>query len=418
MIKKLRNKMLFMSMISIFCLVVVAFTAIYAITYNHTEQNIQNSLERTYRFHRPGRMRFWNQDGEAAQGEERKFNFEKRELRDVSNFSVYVDKEGNVHTDSFFGENSAHYEAVAKEALKQNSQSGEFQSKGLIWRFQTREIRDGAKIMALVDITAEKGMLRHLIISFGASAFILLALIFFISLLFSNRAMRPVTEAWDKQKQFVADASHELKTPLTAINTNIDVLLTKGENKIKDEEKWLNYIKTETKRLGELTGNLLYMAKMDSDTPMEKLRASVSEIVESATLNLEAVAFEKGIAIETSVEKDIYGVVSAPNITRLVVILLDNAIKYTPKKECIYVTLKKSGKDCAELSVRNTGSFISKADAERIFDRFYRGDESRSSAGYGLGLAMAKEIVKAHKGKISVRSSEENGTEFIVTLPL
>lgn len=418
MIKKLRNKMLFMSMISIFCLVVVAFTAIYAITYNHTEQNIQTALDRTYRFHRPVRMRFRGQEGEEGNNGERKYNFEKRELRDVSNFSVFVDKEGNVHTDSFFGENSKHYETVAKEALMQNSDSGEFQSKGLIWRFKTREIKDGAKIIALVDVTAEKGMLRQLIISFGASAFVLLAVIFFISLLFSNRAMRPVTEAWDKQKQFVADASHELKTPLTAINTNIDVLLTKGENKIKDEEKWLRYIKTETQRLSELTGNLLCMAEMDSDAPMEKTWASVSEIVESATLNLEAVAFEKGITVENSIEKDIYGMVSSPNITRLAVILIDNAIKYAPKKESIYVTLKKSGKECAELSVRNTGSFIAKEDTEKIFDRFYRGDESRSSAGYGLGLAMAKEIVKSHKGKISVKSSEENGTEFIATFSL
>ena len=416
MIKKLRNKMLFMSMISIFCLIVVAFTAIYAITYNHTEQNIQNSLERTYRFYRPGRMRFWNQEGEAGPGEERKFNFEKRELRDVSNFSVFVDGEGNVHTDSFFGENSEHYETVTNEALSQNSSSGEFLCKGLIWRFQTREIKDGAKIIALVDITAEKGMLRHLIISFGASAFVLLAVIFFISLLFSNRAMRPVAEAWDKQKQFVADASHELKTPLTAINTNIDVLLTKGENKIKDEEKWLRYIKTETQRLSELTGNLLYMAKMDTDAPVEKRRSSVSEIAESAVLNLEAIAFEKGLIIESKIEKDVYGVVSPSHITRLVLILLDNAIKYSPKNEKIYVSLKKTGKENIVLSVRNMGSVIEPGDTERIFDRFYRTDESRSTPGYGLGLSMAKEIVKNHKGKISVKSSEEYGTEFTVVI--
>ena len=412
MIKKLRNKMLLMSMISIFCLIIVAFSAIYAITYNHMEQNIQAALERTYSFHRPGRFPFHNPDFNPEDGKTPRYT--QRELRDIRNFSVFVDSEGNVHTDSMLGENSEHYENVAKAALRQNFPAGEFNSEDVIWRFETKEIKDGAKIIALVDITAEKGMLKQLIISFGASAFVLLAIIFFISLLFSNRAMRPVSEAWDKQKQFVADASHELKTPLTAINTNIDVLLSKGENKIKDEEKWLRYVKTETERLGELTGNLLFMAKMDTDVPVEKRRVSISEIVESTVLNLEAVAFEKGVKIDADIAPEIFGAVSSSQITRLVLILMDNAIKYSPKNETVYVSLKKYGKDHSELSVRNTGSVISKENLEKIFDRFYRVDESRSTTGYGLGLSMAKEIVKVHKGKISVKSSEEYGTEFTV----
>ncbi len=413
MIKKMRNKMLLMSMISIFCLIVVAFSAIYAITYNHMEHNIQAALERTYSFHRPGRFRLPAPD--LRDENEKRPEDMRRELRDISNFSVLVDSEGNVHTDSMLGENSEHYENVAKEALRQNALAGEFASEDVIWRFQTREIKDGAKIIALVDITAEKGMLRQLIISFGASAFVLLAIIFFISLLFSNRAMRPVSEAWDKQKQFVADASHELKTPLTAINANIDVLLSKSENKIKDEEKWLRYVKTEAERLSELTGNLLFMAKIDTDVPIEKTKASLSEIVESTVLNVEAVAFEKGVKIDADIEPDIFGEVSSSHITRLVLILMDNAIKYSPKNETVYVSLKKQGRDHTELRVRNEGSVIPKEELEKIFDRFYRVDESRSTSGYGLGLSMAKEIVKIHKGKISVKSTQENGTEFIIT---
>lgn len=413
MIKKMRNKMLLMSMISIFCLIVVAFSAIYAITYNHMEQNIHAALERTYSFHRPGRFRFPSPDFKPE--DTKKPENLQRPLRDIGNFSVFVDREGNVHTDSMLGENSEHYEEVAKVALKQNAPGGEFVSEDVIWRFRTREIKDGAKIIALVDITAEKGMLRQLIISFGASAFVLLAIIFFISLLFSNRAMRPVSEAWDKQKQFVADASHELKTPLTAINANIDVLLSKRENKIKDEEKWLRYVQTEVQRLSELTGNLLFMAKIDTDVPIEKTKASLSEIVESTVLNVEAVAFEKGVKIDADIEPEIFGEVSSSHITRLILILMDNAIKYSPKNETVYVSLKKQGRDNIELRVRNAGSVIPKEELEKIFDRFYRVDESRSTSGYGLGLSMAKEIVKIHKGKISVKSSQENGTEFTIT---
>ena len=413
MIKKMRNKMLLMSMISIFCLIAVAFSAIYAITYNHTEQNIREALKRTYSFHRPGRIRMPSPDLIPSEGK-RPENLE-RALKDISNFSVFVDTEGNVHTDSMLGENSEHYEEVAKEALRQNKTEGEFESEGVIWRFGTREIKDGSKIIALVDITAEKGMLKQLVISFGASAFVLLAIIFFISLLFSNRAMRPVSEAWDKQKQFVADASHELKTPLTAINANIDVLLSKSDSKIKDEEKWLRYVQTEVQRISELTGNLLFMAKMDADIPMQKIKTSVSEIAQTAVLNFEAVAFEKGIKIEDDIEPDVYAIIDTSQITRLVVILLDNAIKYSPKNETVYISLKKQGKDHIELSVRNTGSVIKQENIEKIFDRFYRVDASRSTVGYGLGLSMAKEIVKSHKGKINVKSSPENGTEFIVT---
>ncbi len=413
MIKKMRNKMLLMSMISIFCLIIVAFSAIYAITYNHTEQNIHVALERTYSFHRLGRFRLPSPDLKPE--DTKRPENPQRALKDISNFSVFVDSTGNVHTDSMLGENSEHYEEVAKVALKQNTSHGEFSSEDVIWRFQTREIKDGAKIIALVDITAEKGMLRQLVISFGVSAFILLAIIFFISLLFSNRAMRPVSEAWDRQRQFVADASHELKTPLTAINANIDVLLSRGDSKIKDEEKWLRYVQTEVHRISELTGNLLFMAKIDAEVPMEKVRASVSEIVESVVLNFEAVAFEKGIKIESDIETDVYGIVDSSQITRLIIILIDNAIKYSPKNETVYVSLKKPGKDHIELSVRNTGSVIGQGDIEKIFDRFYRVDKSRSTSGYGLGLSMAKEIVKSHKGKINVKSSEENGTEFIIT---
>ena len=414
MIKKLRNKMLLMSMISIFCLIIVAFSAIYAITYNHTEQNIQTALNRTYSFHRPGGFRL-PAPGLMGEGEKRPENVQ-RELRDIRNFSVLIDSDGNVHTDSMLGENSEHYEEVAKVALNQNALGGEFVSEDVIWRFQTREVKDGAKIIALVDVTAEKGMLRQLVISFGASAFILLAIIFFISLLFSNRAMKPVSEAWDKQKQFVADASHELKTPLTAINANIDVLLSKSENKIKDEEKWLHYIKTEVHRISELTGNLLFMAKMDAQVPMVRVKTLVSEIAESAVLNFEAVAFEKGIKIEADIEPDVYAITDPSQITRLVLILLDNAVKYSPKNETVYLSLKKQGKDHIELSVRNTGSVINQENIEKIFNRFYRVDESRSTQGYGLGLSMAKEIVKSHKGKINVKSTQENGTEFIITL--
>ena len=412
MIKKLRNKMLLMNMISIFCLVMVAFSAIYIITYNNVEEKIEESLNRTFGFHRSMWFRHQSLEGKEIT----KHRSSQRELRDISNFSVYIDSEQNVHTDSMLGENSKHYEEVAQAALKQNSPRGEFESEDVIWRFKTRELKDNAKVIALVDITAEKEMLSSLIISFTAIALFLLGFIFFISIMVSNRAMRPVTQAWERQKQFVADASHELKTPLTAINTNIDVLLNQPDKTIGSEEKWLRYIKTEVGRLSELTGNLLFMAKMDADIKVEKKMASISEIVESAVLNLEAVAFEKGVTLNYDIEKDISLEVNASQITRLCLILLDNAIKYSPQNSPVEILLSKNQREQAVLKITNMGEPIGDEDIQRIFDRFYRVDKARSTSGYGLGLAMAKEIVNIHKGKITVESSIEKGTQFTVTL--
>ena len=412
MIKKLRNKMLLMNMISIFCLVMVAFSAIYIITYNNVEEKIEESLNRTFGFHRSMWFRHQSIEGKEIP----KHRSSQRELKDISNFSVYIDSEQNVHTDSMLGENSKHYEEVAQAALKQNSPRGEFESEDVIWRFKTRELKDNAKVIALVDITAEKEMLSSLIISFTAIALFLLGFIFFISIMVSNRAMRPVTQAWERQKQFVADASHELKTPLTAINTNIDVLLNQPDKTIGSEEKWLRYIKTEVGRLSELTGNLLFMAKMDADIKVEKKMASISEIVESAVLNLEAVAFEKGVTLNYDIEKDISLEVNASQITRLCLILLDNAIKYSPQNSPVEILLSKNQREQAVLKITNMGEPIGDEDIQRIFDRFYRVDKARSTSGYGLGLAMAKEIVNIHKGKITVESSIENGTQFTVTL--
>lgn len=416
MLKKLRNKMLLMNMISTFCLITVAFSAIFAISYKNLEKDIEESLFRTFSFHRP--MHFNSKPEEKRNDDVNGEKQPERVLSDMRNFSVFVRSDGTVYTNSMLGENSERYEKVANTALSQNSTGGEFKSEGIVWRFETRQLENGSKIIALADITAEKGFLRNLIVSFAVSETVLLIIMFFISLYFANKSITPVSEAWNKQKQFVADASHELRTPLAAINTNVDVLLSQGDKTIAEEEKWLRYIKSEASRLTELTGSLLFMAKIDNEAKVEMEAASVSDIVESAVLNLEAVAFENELQLCYDIEKDINAVCNNAQLTRLCVILIDNAIKYSHKGEKVTVTLKKASRDNLQLCVHNFGEPIGESDLPRIFDRFYREDKSRNSAGYGLGLSMAKDIVKVHRGKISVKSTKESGTEFTVTIPL
>jgi two-component system sensor histidine kinase CiaH len=211
-----------------------------------------------------------------------------------------------------------------------------------------------------------------------------------------------VKEAFNKQKQFIADASHELKTPLAVINTNADVLLANSDDTIHNQVKWLHHIKSETERMKTLTADLLYLTEMeDSRIGLMFTNFNVSESVESVILTMEAIVYEKDISLTYEIEPGLTVRGSSEQIKQVVMILLDNAIKYTKAKGSISLTLQKQHSDIL-LTVTNTGEGIPSEHLARIFDRFYRANQSRSrkSGGYGLGLGIAKSIVEQHKGKI------------------
>jgi signal transduction histidine kinase len=247
----------------------------------------------------------------------------------------------------------------------------------------------------------------------------MLIVILFISRFFANKAIKPVKDAFDKQKQFIADASHELKTPLAVINTNVDVLLSNGEDYINSQSKWLHYIKSEAERMAKLTNDLLYLTQMDySDIKMIFTDLNLSETVENVILTMEAVIFEHRITLNYDIEPNLVINGNAEQIQQIVMILLDNAIKYTNSNGAVSISLKKNYNNIL-LSVKNTGEGISEEHIDKIFDRFYRTDKSRArkSGGYGLGLAIAKAITEQHGGKIFVRSVLNESTTFTVELP-
>lgn len=416
MLKSLRNRMLIINMVSTFCLLLVSFFVIFAVTYSSVQRDIDRNLFRAFSMHRPA----------VAPEEEKPSPFsehprkdtdtpEERHLGDIRNFSVVVFEDGTVETDSLFGENSEVYRSVAEYAAKQKKTEGRFKSEEVYWQYDTHLLGNGARIIALADVTAEYAMLVRLAVSFALCAVLLLVLIFFFSLFFANRAMRPVSEAWEKQKRFVADASHELKTPLAAINANVDAVLANAESTVSEQKKWLRHIKSEAQRLSQLTNNLLFMARMDARSEIPTENVNLSETAEEVALNFEATAFERGIHLEYFSDRDSIVKGDKNGLYRLVVILLDNAVKYSPNGETVTVAVKKE-KKCILLSVHNTGSPIPPDKREKIFDRFYRADESRTGNSYGLGLAMAREITTRHGGKIWVESDKENGTVFYVKL--
>lgn len=281
--------------------------------------------------------------------------------------------------------------------------------------YKVRPITNGHAIV-LGEFNAERGILKRLFLILILVELGALGLTFFVSLISANSAIRPIEESYNKQKQFIADASHELKTPLTTINTNIDVLLSHEDSLIRDEKKWLLYIQSEAQRMAKLTNDLLYLARLDHGEPVIYGETSFSDAAESVTLAMEAVAFERGIVIDEAIEEQVLVAASPDQLKQLVMILMDNAIKYTPDGGRIRISLT-GGKE-ATLKVRNSGSGIDKEDMKQLFERFYRSDKSRAreSGGYGLGLAIAKAITESFGGEIEVASKIDEYTEFTVVL--
>lgn len=309
------------------------------------------------------------------------------------------------------------YETAKEEAASKPVRNAQFTLEGTRWAYSVQQTPSGYSIVFL-DVTAQLKIITNLIYTFSIVALVMLAVIYLTSRYFANRSIEPVREAFDKQKQFIADASHELKTPLAVINTNADVLLANSDETIRSQSKWLQHIKSETERMKTLTNDLLYLTQMDDARGlMIFVPFDLSEAVESVILTMEAIIFEKELSFTYDIEPRLTLTGSSEQIKQVVMILLDNAVKYTNPRGSIHLSLKKQHNHLL-LRVTNTGEGIAPEHLDNIFDRFYRVDASRSRkhGGYGLGLAIAKSIVEQHKGKISVKSVPNEKTTFDVQL--
>lgn len=237
-----------------------------------------------------------------------------------------------------------------------------------------------------------------------------------ISYVFTEKALMPVKFAWIKQKEFVADASHELRTPLTVIQTNLDVVMSNEDGTFEDNEMWLDNAYSETRVMAKLIDQLLILAKADANE--EKLDISdvcVSEIVENVFGSMETIAKKKGLEFRLNLEDNIFVKADYDKLRRLIVILVDNAIKYTFDGSVILSLY--SDKNKKVFSVEDTGIGISEKELDRIFDRFYRTDKSRHrEGGTGLGLSIAKWIADSHKFNLHVDSTLNKGSKFTLRM--
>ncbi len=272
------------------------------------------------------------------------------------------------------------------------------------YRYKIVETPQG-KVVVFVDGSMNLATTRRLLITAGSVLLGSMLVIMLLIILLSKRAVRPMVKNYEKQKQFVTDANHELKTPLTLILTNLDILKTEvGEN------EWLEDIRAEGQRMSTLVNQLTALSRMDEEqAQMIKTKFSFSEMVGDTVSEFMPLVMKQGLHLETDIAPEILCEGDEGALRRVVAILLDNAIKYCDREGSIYLSL--NGKRHTTLLIENTCKNIENMELKRLFDRFYRQDKARTASGsFGIGLSLAEAIVHQHHGEISAYQA---GTEKI-----
>ena len=395
MIKKLKQRIFLLIMLSL-SIIIIGLIVLYAsINYNNT---INTTVSMMTRF----------VDGESKITPNRLEDYKLRPEFNIDGLYRVFIQDSLIIQSSDNLKNSTITEYAIK-ILKRNNE------KGIIGNY-IYEVKKLDKNTAIVSFLEDKASVSHIriMIIFSITISVLsLGIIYIIAKKLSKTIVEPVEETFEKQKQFISDASHELKTPLAVIEANADVLQDKvGEN------KWINYIQKEIESMNKLINELLLLAKMENvDNIKEYIKLNLSKESEITLSMFESMAYEKGVTIESDIEEDIMFDGNKEDIEHIVSTLVDNAIKHTESQNKIVVNLKKE-KNNIIFEVKNMGEPIPEEEREKIFERFYRVDKSRNrqEKRYGLGLAIAKATIEKYNGKIEV--DYKNGfTIFKVIIP-
>ncbi len=401
MFKQLHRRMLFIHLSILTVLLLAVFGVLYGTTYANVQARIDDELVRLVDFDFFG---FWQDDPHNTFTPDRTVSF----------VVLLDDSDELLASFTQFTADDDFLEQAIESATKAE---GKFELDEYYWAYLQKETDNGT-IIAYVDITNETIILRELLARFAlifVGSFILVAV---ISNFITKRSIKPVKETFNRQKQFIADASHELKTPLTVINTNIDVLLSKTN---KQNEKWLQYIQSEVIRMNKLTHDLLYLANVSEMEEHEIVKSdlNISSSLESILLGIEALAYEKQITIDYNLEEEVHVLFNKEQFHQVLMIVLDNAIKYANQAGKIDVNLA-SKNNYAVITVTNTGDGIPEEELDHLFDRFYKVDKSREhkSNSFGLGLSIAKSIIDNNHGKITIESIVNESTTVTIRLKI
>ena len=304
---------------------------------------------------------------------------------------------------------------ILDEAQDVGNRTGVLKDRSL--RFLKQEGGPGIRFV-FTDITGEIQTLQRMNVTCIIILFVGLLGFFGISILLTRWAVRPVETAWNQQRQFVADASHELKTPLTVILTNAE-LLESNEYDDSSKRRFVQSILTMSHQMRGLVEQLLDQARVDNGTSRAQLvRTDLSKLVSDAVLPFEPVYFEEGRELQSTVEPGINLIGDPAQLRQVVEILLDNGCKYSALGSVVTLMLSRSARNQCLLQVSSPGEAMTEQQCRDIFKRFYRVDSARSmNRSYGLGLSIAEGIVRRHKGKIWAQSRDGINT-FFVSLPL
>ena len=310
-------------------------------------------------------------------------------------------------------QDTAELEDILSDCLRQGQPEGTIGSYGL--RYMRQDYGLYQRI-AFVDMSMEQATLQELMGSYLQIGLAALILLLGVSILLARWATRPVARAWRQQRQFLSDASHELKTPLTVILSNAELLEAAPMD--PRPARWADNIHSEAKRMKSLVEEMLTLARADNAVPTAVMtEVSLSDLATDCALAFEPVAFEAGKPLESDIAPDVTVTGDGDKLRQLIGVLLDNAIKYGQAGGTITLSLRRTDRQ-ARLTVSNPGEPIPPEQLSRLFERFYRADASRGEqSGFGLGLPIAAAIASEHKGTLKAESDQVS-TRFLFTMPL
>lgn len=413
MIRTLRRKLIAVSMLSLFAVLAVIITAVNVVNYQRVAADADGILAVLAE----GGGRFPSMEpGDKPLGEHGPGNKRPQMSAEMPYesrfFTVLIHNDGTVHSTEL-----SHIAAIdsntatqmTKAVIDSSRQSGYHGN----YRYTVIGRKDGTMVIFL-DCTRSLSNFRYFLWISCLIAVIGLAAVFLLIWLLSGRIVKPLLQAHEKQRQFITDAGHEIKTPITIIDADAELLeMELGNN------EWLQDIRGQVKRLRDLTGDLIYLSRMDEEQrKLQLLDFPLSDIVSETAGSFLAPAKRGNKEMTVDVEPMLTLCGDEKGIRQLVSILMDNAVKYTDDGGTIGLTLQRQGKT-AVLTVCNTCRELHEQEIGQLFDRFYRTDRSRNSAtgGYGIGLSIAKAVVTAHKGKIHA-AKDGDRLRITVTLPL
>ena len=324
---------------------------------------------------------------------------------------------GRIVNESFSNEFRLTSEQLSKavsDTLKRNDGGGNVSSRVQY----SKKTVDGVARIVLFDRLSNSSGLRAYVWYTLTALFIGILCYFAISIVLAQIALKPVELNWAKQKQFVADASHELKTPLSVIMANTEIIASHGEETVESQMKWIENTRSESQRMAELVNDLLFLAKNDDGHKAQMEVVNLSECVETIVLSQESLFYENGKRFSYEIAPDLRVLGNVGQLKQLATILLDNANKYSVGEGNISLEVSATGKH-AELTVSNSCAPLTDEQLDHLFDRFYTVDESRNKdvTGNGLGLSIAQIICQTHRGSIAADYCDGTVT-FTATLPL